>query len=132
MTKIYCVLLLDDDELNNMINRKLFSKITSIEKLEIIENPANALTFIDKFHLEHNKLPEYIITDINMPGMSGFEFIETLAKKYPLLYKTVKIVFMSASINKKDLAILKKFENVDYFEKPFNTKKIETVFNIKI
>lgn len=131
MFKIACVLLVDDDSLNNLINGKLFSKIESIELVKIIDTPVNGLQFIDEYYLKHIKLPEYIITDINMPGTSGFKFIETFRSKYPDIYNSVNIVFTSASLSKNDILKLQHVENHLYIDKPFTKDKLEKLFQIK-
>lgn len=70
--KLNFIYLLDSDSIINFINRKMFQSIDS--KLEIMEshNPKTALEFL-KNSSDH---PDLILLDIQLPFMSGWEFIE--------------------------------------------------------
>ena len=66
-----------------------------------------------------------VITDIVMPGMSGFDLAERIAGRWP----SVKILFVTGS--KNDCGVRRKLTDRPLLEKPFTgddlTKKVRTL-----
>jgi CheY-like chemotaxis protein len=58
---------------------------------------------------------DLIITDINMPGMTGFEFLEKSKRAYP----KIPVIFITAYKKDKTLVGSVKVGLSDYIEKPF-------------
>jgi len=82
--------------------------------------------------LKENHLPDLILLDIMMPGMSGWETYEWI--KENLLWRKIPIVFLTGRTDE----IAEKagrFLGDDYIEKPFDIKdlkeRIDTVLNGK-
>jgi diguanylate cyclase (GGDEF)-like protein len=84
--------------------------------------------------IANNTLPDLILLDIMMPGISGFEVCSRL-KKDPRT-KDISIIFLTAKIEPED--IVKGFEagGVDYVIKPFNSiellARVKTHLELKI
>lgn len=79
--------------------------------------------------LENNQIPDLILLDIMMPGMSGWEVLNRLREKAK--WRNIPIVFLSAKTD----AFSKTFGitvAMDYIEKPFEIvdvkNRIEKVF----
>lgn len=85
--KYITTLLVDDDYLVLQDLQKLVD--WNSLGFQIIGTAANGKTALS---LTQKKQPELIITDISMPVMDGFDFIETVQKTYPEIY----IVFISS------------------------------------
>jgi CheY-like chemotaxis protein len=71
------------------------------------------------------KLPDLVITEITMPGMDGFQFLE-IFKKLPGT-PLIPVIFLSEKI---DTATLKKIihYNVDnYLKKPFEISELNKI-----
>lgn len=73
MHKINCILLVDDDPIGNFITKGVLSRAGIAESIMHVENAPDALAYVRDFSIKENMCPEMIITDINMPGMDGFE-----------------------------------------------------------
>jgi CheY-like chemotaxis protein len=58
---------------------------------------------------------DLVVTDINMPGMTGFELLERSKKMYPKL----PVIFITAYKKDKTLVGSVKVGLSDYIEKPF-------------
>lgn len=71
------ILLVEDDPLI----RKVMSRCLAAEGYEV----QTAIDGLDALTKLHAKLPDLIITDLNMPRMSGFELLEVLRKRFPQL-----------------------------------------------
>jgi len=106
------VLYLDDDDANLVTFRANFR-----EQFEVFtsNNPVEAYNMINDQHIQ------IVITDHNMPSMSGVEFLESIAQDYPnvqriLLTGYTELVPVMEAVNKgKVFRIL---------TKPFNMKEI--------
>ncbi len=119
---MFNILVVDDQETNLKVLKILLEKegcnvvttLSAQEALEIILNEKD-----DYFDL--------ILSDINMPVMSGFEFCEILKSDgiYTKKCPGTPVIFISALTNIDD--IIKGFESgaVDYITKPFNAKEVK-------
>jgi CheY-like chemotaxis protein len=69
------ILVVDDEE----VVRELFVRLLQEEGYEVAaaENGFDGLLKIKHF------LPEVIISDLNMPEMSGFEFLSVVRRRFP-------------------------------------------------
>jgi CheY-like chemotaxis protein len=79
--------------------------------------------------LKNNKLPDLILLDIMMPGMSGWETFEHIQKNQE--WKNIPVIFLS--VRDDDFAKYSgKFLAVDFIKKPYQIeefkKKIDNVF----
>jgi CheY-like chemotaxis protein len=79
--------------------------------------------------LKNNKLPDLILLDIMMPGMSGWETFEHIQKNQ--LWKNIPIIFLSVRDDDfaKDSG---KFLATDFIKKPYQIeefkKRIDNIF----
>ncbi len=114
------IFLVDDDPINNLINKRLLGKVgISNEIIEFLE-AEDALSKIQTEHSERNIL---IFLDINMPVLNGWEFLEKYIESFPDRHD--KIVILSSSIDFQDRQKANGFEIVSGFlEKPLTLDKI--------
>lgn len=79
--KITC-LIIDDEPLAQELIEKFVKRIPSLVLIRVFDNAIEALEKIDELN------PDVIFLDINMPEMSGFEFIRTFNKVRPNVIMT--------------------------------------------
>jgi len=80
-TKPVSVLLVDDDEINNFISIKLIKKALLNTEIMACLNGKFAIDQLAEIQRKDpEKMPDYILLDINMPIMDGFQFIEAFKK----------------------------------------------------
>jgi len=73
--------------------------------------------------LQEGNMPDLIVSDINMPNMSGVEFLD-YAKKNDL-YKAIPFVILSGEDStSQKIALLEKGAE-DYISKPFNPMELK-------
>jgi CheY-like chemotaxis protein len=123
------VLLIDDDKINNFLNRSVIDKHCGNECVvsEFI-NPEEAFDFLKNCSLTNDEnCPDVIFLDINMPEMSGFELLEKMDEENIQLSKT-RIFMLSSSLDPHDIEKSKGFETVsDFISKPLDKSKIEKI-----
>jgi len=122
MKKINCILLVDDDNINNFINERLLKKLNITNNVKIAMNGEEALDFI-KNNTEDIH-PELILLDINMPVMDGFEFLQEYNKVDFNGKLKPHIIMLTTSTNPTDVDKVKKSDITGYINKPLTESKI--------
>src|SRR5690554_5308891 len=75
------ILLIDDDPIANFLTERLLSKIRVGGRIETALNGNQAFDIIQE-HCDHgNPCPDLILVDINMPVMSGIDFLKLFKEK---------------------------------------------------
>lgn len=120
MIQFDVIFLVDDDPINNLINKRLLGKVgISDQIIEFLEGE-EALTQIEILPSEHQVL---IFLDINMPVLNGWEFLEKYIQIFP--NRQDKIVILSSSIDYQDRQKAREYQIVSGFlEKPLTLEKI--------
>lgn len=114
------ILLVEDDEIDIQSISRTIKKIDMPIQLNVARNGVDALNqltaIVDKKELKH--MPNLIIMDINMPKMSGIEFLEKIRSNPKL--NVAKIIILTTSDDMKDKLIFSKLHVDAYITKPIN------------
>ncbi|WP_163382534.1 response regulator [Cyclobacterium sp. SYSU L10401] len=116
------IVLIDDDPINNLINKRLINKLNLTPKtIEFLE-AEQALEYLKNPDLEKKVL---ILVDINMPVMNGWDFLSQYVELEN--ERNDRIIMLSSSIDFQDRQKSKEFPFVSGFiEKPLTHEKLET------
>ena len=118
-----CILLIDDDPSINILNR-LVIDLSPVEA-EVFEYTEASVALEELSAGQIN--PELILLDINMPEMSGWDFVDS----YQALPKEVqqsKIVMLTSSINPRDKEKAETNQVIDgFFIKPLTITSIQEI-----
>ncbi|AWX45575.1 hypothetical protein HME9304_02597 [Flagellimonas maritima] len=111
------IYLVDDEDLVNTINTIHFRKLGLEHKIKSFTNPELAL---DDLRFKKDKSQRILILlDINMPEMTGFEFLEFMdLENFPTTYE---VLMVTSSINSADK---KKSEEYSRYVKNFISKPL--------
>ncbi|TLX46308.1 diguanylate cyclase response regulator [Pseudoalteromonas phenolica] len=109
MAKIAHILIVDDDPLNRVVLENTLSDEYSIS---LCASGEEAVSF-----LESNTV-DLIISDIRMPGMSGYDLLEKLKEKQSTY--SIPFIIISASNSYNDEAKGLEMGAMDYITKPFS------------
>ncbi|MFD2037389.1 response regulator [Belliella marina] len=124
MHSFYSIILIDDDPINNLINKRLISKMNIADQIEEFLEAEKALERIEQLSIEDNTL---ILLDINMPVMNGWDFLNEYLKVFE--GRKDRIVMLSSSINFQDRQKAKQYSCVEGFiEKPLTPDKFKILF----
>ena len=125
MTHFDTIFLVDDDPINNLINKRLLGKIGISENIVEFLEGEEALDKLNDFDPQLSLL---IFLDINMPVLNGWEFLDKYLELYG--HRSDKIVILSSSIDYQDRFKAQGYEIVSGFlEKPLTLGKIEEIRN---
>jgi response regulator RpfG family c-di-GMP phosphodiesterase len=123
-------LIIDDDQTNNFLSKMTIKK--SFGEAEIIEftDPEVALEYIGtQFVKEPHTRKTILFLDINMPILTGWEFLE----KFETFAETIKMQFdiyiLSSSIDHSDIQLAEQNSLViDFIEKPLSKTILGKIF----
>lgn len=119
------IILIDDDPINNLINRRLIAKLEIANKIEVFLEAEKAIQRIQQSTDESNML---IFLDINMPVMNGWDFLNRYLKLFKDRRDTIIVLSSSIDIQDKNKAL--GFSCVEGFiEKPLSPEKIKNLLS---
>ncbi len=126
--KLELVLLVDNFEGANFLHEKVITELGCAKKVHIETNADYALDFLK---IESNgkfPQPEIIFLDLNMPGMSGWEFLEEYKKLTKEQRWGTLIVILTTSYNPDDSErAKKKHPKTIFLNKPLLRRALEAI-----
>lgn len=116
--KTASIIIIDDNDLDLFINKKLLETF-GITHIVCFKSANSALDYLQKTNVNYS----LILTDIYLPIMNGFEFIDKF-KELKLNKKHGKVCLLSASLDPLHKKLAKE-KNIRFIEKPM---KIDSLF----
>lgn len=114
------LLLVEDDELDQRALQRALQENRVTNRLAIVDTAEDALAYLRNqppFHPpERHPRPGLILLDLNLPGMSGLEFLR-LYRKDPQL-NTIPSVIITTSKEERDLVESYRLGVAGYIQKP--------------
>lgn len=116
--------MIDDNELDLLISRKLISK--QVTSLEFTEFTDAALALHHLQSLQENEF-DIILLDLNMPDMNGWDFLDEYQK---LPAHKACVYILTSSLDTRDKLRSKEYEVVKgYFDKPLKNHYIAEIIS---
>lgn len=119
------VMLVDDEEFDQMIYKRVLERSGIVENIHPFFYAEDALSF-----LKSTERPQIdvIFLDINMPRMSGFEFLEIAKSELDADFADAVIVMLTTSLDPSDQARAARYEIVrDFINKPLTVEHVKNV-----
>jgi len=131
MEASYTFIIIDDDAVNNFICREFIGLSVKNPK-EIVDftNPQEGLNFIAQEYSKPGRTdPATLFLDINMPSMSGWEFLEKFGELDEHVRKLIHIYILSSSVDPRDRSKALQNTNVcDMITKPVSEEFLAATF----
>lgn len=127
MSKLACVLLVDDDEIANFIHQSFLEEVKIADQIVTAQNGLEALQLIQEGKVKSDEKPTLILLDINMPVMNGYEFLDAFSDLNPEKKQLLKIVVLSSSNNTTDVDRAYQKGAIDYLNKPLEKAKVNAL-----
>lgn len=123
------LLLIDDNPMDHLIMQKM------LNRYELFKDSAHCLDgriiveFLTEYQSQPEHLPDIIITDLNMPHFSGWDFLEQFSALYASLHKTIDVYVLSSSPNPADVTRATRYPFVkDFYRKPVTRECLERLY----
>lgn len=118
------IFLIDDDKIQNLLIKGIARKINSEINIVYFSNPLEALSNLE--NKGENEQPLLILLDLNMPELTGWEFLE----RYELFAHKTRVVILTSSIDNSDITRSTSNPSVlEYFSKPLSINQLENLVN---
>ncbi len=120
-------MLVDDNSVNNMLCGIFINEAVNEPVIKDFTVPEKGLDYILQEYPD-NKIPTILFLDINMPTMSGWEFLEKFESFDEKIRDQFRIYIMSSSIHPGDRKKANDNKNVvDYIEKPLSEAAVLSI-----
>jgi CheY-like chemotaxis protein len=127
MKKYNKILLIDDDSITNFINSSVIRNIGLGEVIKVVTNGREAISYLKKDCCRENIFPDFILLDINMPGMDGYEFWREYRKLDIKEAQKATIMMLTTSTSPRDIEKAEKL-GILILRKPLRKKMIMELF----
>jgi CheY-like chemotaxis protein len=122
--KLKCILLIDDDEDDNFFHQFVIRKMGITEEVKVAESGMEALDLLSKSAM----VPDLIFLDLNMPRMTGWEFLEQYNNFNKTQEKPVIIIILTTSVNPAEKQRSKVIPGISGFvSKPITEKMLTDI-----
>jgi len=127
MNTIRKYIIVDDDPFNNILCSMILKNLLGEVDIKTFTVPEEGLAFIENEYMT-NLEPAILFLDINMPTLTGWEFMEQFEKFSEEVKKQISIYILSSSVDQRDKDKAKANQYIkDFISKPL---KRETIFSI--
>jgi CheY-like chemotaxis protein len=122
-------IVIDDDRVSNVVTKFIIKKHNPEADISLFTDPESALqTVKESKEVTENQAKKIILLDINMPYMSGWDFLDELAILGNSFYEQYIIYMFSSSIDKSDIERANGHVLVSgFFSKPLKADHLEII-----
>lgn len=111
------VLIVDDMRMTRMKLRKICTELG-------IKNISEAIDGAQALEILGQSKPDLILSDWNMPNISGIELIQKIRETPE--YSSIPVIFITAEAEKNSIIKSLQFGVADYILKPFNDESVKS------
>lgn len=126
---LHSILLIDDDKFTNLIHTKVVERAGLNVAVKAINNVPDAIAYLseDKPATEQ---PGIIFLDINMPGLTGWDFMKLYNELDDRYKANAVVVMLTTSLNPDDYQRAQQNGHiVDFLQKPLRIESLLAVAN---
>lgn len=127
-SKIRTMMTIDDSELDQILYKRVITRSGLVEKVISFQYAEDALSYLKS---DDREKIDVILLDINMPRMSGFDFLERALSDLGPEFSTSVVIMLTTSLDPADEKRAKQFEVVKaYLNKPLSPEGLENIVRL--
>ncbi len=128
MKNISRFVIIDDDPIVNAFCRMLINHVDEKMEVRTFMVPEKGFEFITSKHSKDGQSSSIILLDLNMPQMTGWEFLERFEELDEKIKKQLNIYIHTSSFDEQDRKRAFTNKNVkDYIIKPISEEIVKTI-----
>lgn len=120
--------MIDDDEITLMLCEFILEEYQFAKEIRKFDNGADGLKYFEDLTQNPDQVeeaPELILLDLNMPVLSGWDFLNDFYTLYGTLLKKTKVILLSSTVDPEDQVRSGNYENViGFLTKPLDENAI--------
>ncbi len=118
------ILLIDDDPVMNLIHQRVIELELPHTPIQVFETGPQALRYVQ----QHTAQRYMIFLDLNLPVMSGWDFIDAFEQRHQDANYTIFI--LSSSIDKTEMKKITAHDRIySFIQKPLKREIIRDLFD---
>lgn len=126
-----CVFIVDDDEVSIFLAEAMLAVEGFAQQYRTFLNPSEALQEL-MIGLQHDaggeQLPEIIFLDLNMPFMSGWDFLDAISPYAERFSRRTQIYILTSSVDADEMKRSKRYDFLTGFlHKPLEEDTIRKI-----
>ena len=120
------IVVIDDDRVNNMLCTSVIKNTTGGLLPLCYTNPVEGLKYFEhEYPYTKLNVPTIVFLDINMPEMSGWEWLHKFEQLPQTIKQHIVIYMLSSSVSRKDIDLASSNTYVTaYIPKPLKKEKV--------
>ena len=119
--------LIDDSPIDVMVHKVILTKQLNAVNIIHFENAKKGIEYIKETHTAETKNKTIILLDVQMPVMTGIEFLQHFEKLDKKITDQLEIVVISSTVNKEEINSISANPSVRKFISKPLTKENSTV-----
>ncbi len=128
--KVFCI---DDDKVNHFIAERYIKSVLVNPQISTFTSSQDAINELLSIKGSHStELPDYILLDLNMPFMDGWDFLDEFNRLKIDPRGKIKIYIITSSVSIDDIDRSKLYTNVrEFVSKPLSRDKLKNIFKVR-
>lgn len=122
------VAIIDDDDIFIFLCTRALDNLGYTEDIKKFTDSKKGLEYLTSLQEDESNFPSMILVDINMPGLSGWDIVESLEKLNSEVVRKCKVFILSSSLDDKDRDKALNFDMVtDFIAKPLSEPQLRLI-----